>query len=339
MRAAFVRSPFEFEIRDVEAPEPGFEEVLLDVAMVGICGTDVHLAAEWAGEWRRFGHETAAHVTAVGTGVTDLAIGDLVTVRTTTMCGRCRFCMDGRPRGCLNWRESRLSSALADQMVAPRRSVWRVDDLDPLATTLIEPLSVALSVVDTAEIALDHDVAVVGPGPIGIMAIKVAKLRGARRVFVVGTHADIGRFDLCEEMGADLCLVAETEDVVGRIRAETGGVGLDRVVVTAPPVAIPPALALGRYGAIVTFVGFAADDEAGVVPIDLNAFHNAKLQLRASYAAPLAPFAQANRLLAAGQIPVDKVITHRFPLDEVATAIQVVAKHEDGVVKAVMAIR
>lgn len=338
MKAAFIKAPYQIEIRELEMPEPGYGEALLKVEMVGLCGTDLHLAQGWAKDWTRFGHETVASVAAVGPGVTDLREGQMVCVRGTTMCGVCKFCMAGKPASCLGWRSTRLQIGLSEYVVAPRRSIWVTSGVDLRTASLIEPLAVALDVVETADVQMADVVAVIGPGPIGIMSIRLAKLNGARKIIAVGTGKDRDRFDLCRELGADVCIDVDEDDTAEVVARETAGVGLDRLIVTAPPAVVPSALRLGRYGAVVSFVGFADDEEGATVSLDLNALHTSKLQLRASSSAPVAQFSIANELLAAGALPADRIVTHLFPLEELEKALRLAASHDDGVIKATIQV-
>lgn len=338
MKAAFVRAPFQIAIRDIDRPEPGHGSVLLKVNFVGVCGTDVHLAQEWATEWTRFGHETVATVVSVGPGVTDLAEGDLVTVRATTFCGVCHYCMAGEPRYCLDWRKTRMSIGFAEYIAAPRASIWKVHTIDGLAASLIEPLAVTLDVVNTADIQLGDTVCVIGPGPIGIMATRLARLRGARRVIVSGTANDQARLQVCQELGADTCIVDEGDELVTAVSRSTDGVGVDRVIVTAPPVAVPRALEIARYGGVISFVGFSSDRDKAQITLDLNALHSAKHQLRGAYASPCAPFSVANDLLADGLIPHRKILTHELPLSRLEDALRLAQSHDDSAVKATIHI-
>lgn len=334
MKAAYIKAPYQIEIRELDMPEPGYGEVLLKVEMVGLCGTDLHLAQGWAKDWTRFGHETVATVASVGDGVTDLREGQMVCVRGTTMCGVCKFCMAGVPAVCLGWRATRLQIGLSEYIVAPRRSIWVTTGVDLRSASLIEPLAVALDVVGTADIQVADVVAVIGPGPIGIMTIRLAKIKGAKKIIVVGTSKDEDRFDLCRELGADVCVNVDEEDTAKVVASETDGIGVDRLIITAPPTVVPWALRLGRYGAVASFVGFSDDDQGATIPLDLNALHTSKLQLRASSSAPVAQFSIANELLATGLLPTDRIVTHIFPLHDLEKALRLAGSHEDGVVKA-----
>lgn len=335
-RAAFIKTPFQVKIETVAVPALAFDEVLLAVDAVGICGTDIHLAAAWATEWQRFGHETAGRVVRCGEGVTDLTPGDLVAVQATAPCGQCESCQNGDPRECLDWKRFRTSRAFADYVIVPRRTIWKITRLTPIEVTLIEPLSVALDLVRVADVSLGQSVAIVGPGPIGLMALKLCKLQGASRAFVFGAANDRDRFPLALDLGAEAAYDVTEVDPIAVIKAATKGRGVDRVLVTAPVHVMNQALDLARWGGIIAFLGFDEDPRQAIVPIDLNEFHFRRLQLRASYAAPATLFPLAEQLIADRQIDPRRFITHTFPLTRLTEALHLVAKHHDGVVKAVI---
>ncbi|MGA2502514.1 MAG: zinc-binding dehydrogenase [Anaerolineales bacterium] len=337
-RVAFIRAPFEVKIEEVPIPTLQNDgDVLVRVQAVGICGTDILYARSWAHEWTRFGHETAATVIDYGAGVTDLTAGDLLTVQATTPCGVCEACMHGDVRDCQDWVPSRLSMAFADHMVVPRRALWRVKDLSPVEATLIEPLSVALDLVDVADIKLGHSVAIIGPGPIGLMAVKISKLYGALKVIVLGTDRDRSRFPIARDLGADITIdvTQGSQDPIAVVKAATEGLGVDRVLVTAPARVISQALGMVRWGGIISYIGFEVEDENALISINLNDFHKRRLQLRASYAAPATRYPLAAKLLATRQIDPAALITHKFALEDLGQALHVAADQADSAIKVV----
>ena len=338
-RAAFIRAPFQVKIEDVRQPAINHpDDVLIKVNAVGMCGTDIHLAKGWADDWRRFGHETAATVVEVGPNVDDLIVGDLVTVHATTACGTCEACLNGIIQDCQNWIPSRQSLAFTDYMVVPRRMLWKVTQLTATEATLIEPLSVALDLVHVADIQLGHTIAVMGPGPIGLMSIKLCQMKGAIRIIALGTDRDQHRFDLARELGAEVTIDVTQEEPVEAVKAATDGQGADRVLATAPVRVMNQAIAMARWGGIISYLGFEVNDEDAFVSINLNEFHFRRLQLRASYAAPATRFPLAEKLLAARHIDPAKFVTHQLPFEQLEQTLHLVADQADGVVKAVTQI-
>jgi len=169
------------------------------------------------------------------------------------------------------------------------------------------------------------------------MACRIAKLRGARRVFLVGSPRDNPRnrfrLELAHEFGADVT-ISGNEDAVDDIKRLTGD-GVDRVLVTAPPFAIPDALRACRFGGIVALIGL--EEHTGeTVALDINAFHFQKLQLRASHAIPNHYFPIALDLLRRGVINSDRLITHIFPINEFRRAFETANDPDERVGKVVV---
>ncbi len=338
MRALWGKTPFQFELREVPTPTPGIGQVLVRVAACGICGTDLHFMRAMNREWTPLGHELSGHVEKVGPGVTRFETGTSVIVENNTGCGVCDACKNGLSRYCRNiWTFMNDQAGIGDYVCVPEASVQIYDDLTPRQATLAEPLTVAIDVTLRASIMLNAEVAVWGAGPIGIMACKIAKLRGARRVFLVGSPRDNprNRFRLAlgQEFGADV-VIGANENADDVIRRATGD-GVDRVLMTAPPPAIPDALRACRFGAIVALIGLEQRSDQ-TVPIDINAFHFQKLQLRASHAIPNHYFPIALDLLARRILDPDKIITHTFPLSDYHRAFELADNPNEHVGKVVV---
>ncbi len=338
MRALWGKAPFQFELRDMPVPTPDIGQVLVRVAACGICGTDLHFMRAMNPEWTPLGHELSGHIEKGGPGVTHFNVGDSVIVENNTACGVCDACKNGESRYCRNiWTFMNDQAGMGDYVCVPEASVQTYHDVTPRQATLAEPLTVAIDVTLRADIPLNAEVAVWGAGPIGIMACKIAKLRGARRVFLVGSPRDNprNRFRLAlgEEFGADV-VIGGDQDAGDVIRRATHD-GVDRVLMTAPPAAIPDALRVCRFGAIVALIGL--EQRAGeTVARDINAFHFQKLQLRASHAIPNHYFPIALDLLARRVIDPDKLITHAFRLSEYRRAFELADNPGERVGKVVV---
>jgi L-iditol 2-dehydrogenase len=318
MRALWGKAPFQYELREIPIPKPGIGQILVRIGACGICGTDLHLQRAMNRDWTPLGHELAGVIEQVGAGVTRVQPGDRVIIENNTGCGVCDACKNGESRYCRN-----ISSFMNDQagfgdyLCVAETSVQTFRDLTPRQAALAEPLTVAIDVALRADIPLNGEVAVWGAGPIGIMACKIARLRGARRVFMVGSPRDNTRnrfrMELARELGADVTL-GGGEDVVSRLLEATRG-GVDRALVTAPPASIPDALRACRFGGIVALIGLEERSDK-TIALDINAFHFQKLQLRASHAIPNHYFPIALDLLARRVVDADKLITHTFSLNE-----------------------
>ena len=338
MRALWGKAPFQFDLREVPEPKPDVGDVLVRISTCGICGTDLHFLRAMNLDWSPLGHELSGQVEGVGVGVNDLQAGDTVIVENNSGCGVCEACKNGESRYCRNiWTFMNDQAGFGDYICVPQTSVQKYKDLTPPQASLAEPLTVAIDVTLRAEIPLNGEVAVWGAGPIGIMACQIAKLRGARRVFLVGSPRDNPRnqfrLELARECGADVT-IRGGENAVDAIKRLTGD-GVDRVLMTAPPAAIPEALLACRFGGIVALFGL--EERAGeTIMLDINAFHFQKLQLRASHAIPNHYFPIALDLLARGVIDSDRIITHVFPLKEYRRAFETANNPDERVCKVVI---
>jgi len=338
MRALWGKAPFQFDLREAPTPTPNMGEVLVRVTGCGICGTDLHFLRAMNHAWTPLGHELAGCVEKVGAGATRFQLGDQVIVENHTACGICEACKNGESRDCRNiWTYMNDQAGIGNYACVPEASLQEYHDLTPRQATVAEPLTVAIDVTLRADIPLNGEVAIWGAGSIGIMACQIAKLRGARRVFLVGSPRDNPRnrfrLELARALGADVT-ISGNQNAVDEIKRATGD-GVDRVLMTAPPAAIPDALRACRFGGIVALIGL--EERAGeTVALDINAFHFQKLQLRASHAIPNHYFPIALDLLARRVIDPDRMITHVFPLNEFRRAFETANNPDERVGKVVI---
>lgn len=321
--AAYIQVPFQIELRQVDLPEPGDSEALVDVLACGVCGHDIEIGGSLAPEPRPFGHEIVGVVRTAGKSVTHVKPGDQVALESGSFCCDCDTCRNGRVdlcnRGAGFW--SGLSGGFADSLVAPGRCLVPAPNIDPTAAVLAEPLGVSIDLCATAEIGLTDRVLVVGTGAIGLMAIAIARRLTTGPLFACNRSA--GKLALARELGADEA-VSTLQTSITDCAAKVGG--FDKVLITAPPQVIPECIAASAYGAYLAFLGsdFAG---GGVVPIDTHALHFGKKQLRSSFASPALYFPQALHLLRTGAVPAGRIVSHHFPLSRIEEAVSTM-RHE-----------
>ncbi len=316
MRVVYVKSPFQFEIREVAMPEPGEGYVLLDVRACAVCGTDMHTAATDADYFQSFGHEIAGVVVKNGPGCKRFKEGDQVIIESGTFCHVCENCRNGRPDICTNGIsiiDDVEISGYADFMLVPEQAMVPFEGLSFAEAALAEPLGVAMDLFYTTGIELNDDVAVVGLGPIGLMTIALAKAAGARNIYAIQRNAKSQkRIELAKKLGAtEVILTSETD--LTQYPFPRGG--LNKIMVTASPQVLPQMMKLCVYGGIIGFLGI--DNQHGMISFDANDFHFKKLQLRASYAVPALWFPRALELLKAKVVDPKDFITHTFPLEKI----------------------
>jgi len=223
-------------LHQVPIPQVADDEVLVKVDYASICGTDVHIYVwnEWAQNRIKtphiMGHEFAGHVIEVGRSVRGFSEGDFVSSETHIYCGHCYQCHTGHSEVCQNLQILGVdrAGAFAEYVAVPERVLWRNDDSVPAAWASIqEPMGNALDTVNSEPVA-GKTVLVTGAGPIGILAVGIAKAFGATQLFV----SDLSdyRLGLASKMGADVVLNPTRDDVVARVLEGTQGVGVDVVL-------------------------------------------------------------------------------------------------------------
>lgn len=337
MKTAYVKVPFQFKFEDVPVPKCGSNEALIKVMACGVCGSDMNAARVEAQDWQSFGHEITGVVMETGENVSNVKVGDSVLVESGSYCGTCAQCRNGRPDLCASgtglsqWKICGFSEymTLDKQCLIP----FDPEKIGYAQGTVIEPMGVALDLFYTTDIKFQDDVAVVGLGPIGLMALRLAKAAGARNVYgVVRNRKNTARIKLAKEFGAtDIIYTDETP--LEAYPFPAGGV--DKIMVTAPPSVIASTFRAANLGAVIAYIGIDYGDR-GTISFDANYFHYKKLQLRASYAVPALYFPRCMELIGDGVIDVDKLVTSTFPLEDLEKAMCTLRDDKEKEIKMVM---
>ena len=319
---------------DVLVKETCFDQVLPHERMIhvdacGICGTDVNAILRGSADYARVGHEVAGRVIESDGAVSS----NTVVLESSSACGRCASCRNGSPDACTDIKSffQRPYLGMAERMVAPELSILRYDGLDPAVATLSEPLGVALDLTETAGITPYSVVLVVGLGPIGLMALRLAKLAGAARIYASTYSRSERRNALALEFGADE-LLYEDETPLERRKLDPPP---DRILNSAPPPSISHAVGPAALGAVIAYIGVGYG-ETDRITLPANEFHFKKLQLRSSFASPALRTPMALELLKSGRVDGPRLISHRFPLSEAAEAIRVACRDKKNAIKVVV---
>ena len=331
MKAVFTKAPMQFEIREVELEPLASDEALVQVKACGVCGWDILVAQTVAKDWMPIGHELSGQIVELGSEVPDYAVGDPVVVENSTFCGICDQCKRGNVAHCVNLDHHRSAGGFAEYIKVRYTSLYPLGEVGYPAGALAEPLTVAIDMVEAAEIPLSGRVAIFGPGPIGLMIAKLAVVKGAAQVYMTGHAHSRARWEIAKQLGVTDCVYIDQQDAVSYF-AEREPKGLDRVLVTAPPATIPDAAAICRFGAIITYNGIKFGG-GEMIHLDGNAFHFRRLQLRGVHSVPNLGWPQAVDLLQRRVIDPDLIISHHFPFDQVPAAIDFAAKERAKVVK------
>ncbi len=330
-RSAFLKSPWQTEIREVELSDTLADQyVLIRVEACSICGSDLNEAVDQVEEWRPFGHEIAGEIVKVGDHCGTLKPGDKVVIETSRYCGTCDTCRNGRVDLCNKapsfWHAG-PTLGFSDYMLAPSCCVVPYEGLTPDIACLAEPAGVAIDLVKTADIQLGDRVCLVGPGPIGLMAIPLALRSGAEKVVCIGKSSNTKRLEVARQLGAETIAIDSLLTDYKELHKQ-----FDRVLMTAPVQLLPDTLSLLAYGGIVAYIGFGN----GLIQFDANDFHFRKLQLRASFASPGLYLPLALKLLRNGTIPGDLLISHRMKLADIGAAMDLCRSNKGTTVKVVI---
>ena len=338
--------PLRVEEVDLDGPHDG--EVLVRIGAAGVCHSDYHFMKGdlSIGMPCVLGHEGAGVVEAVGAGVTTVAPGDHVVLLFRPNCGHCEFCSQGRPALC--WMAARLRntgrlldgtsrlsrggveikhflgvSCFAERSVVPEQGVVPIPTDVPLDVAALVGCAVMTgvgAVMNTARVTPGAAVLVVGAGGVGLNCVMGAALVGAHPIIV----ADLvdAKLETAMDFGATHAVNARTHDLVEGVRDLTGGEGVD---FSFEAIGSPPAMSAAfralRRGGVATAVGIAASGSQ--MTVDAGELVYMEKTLKGSYYGSTRPQTDMPRLLQlyrAGKLPVDRLISRRYPLDQVNEA-------------------
>ena len=297
-------------------PTPGPDDVVVQVAACGVCGTDIHILD---GEFPPApypivpGHEASGIVTDVGAAVHDIAIGTRVGIDPSLFCGMCGFCREGRGNLCDAWGAigDTRDGAMAEFVSAPRRNVYPLPaHLSFEAAALIEPVSCAVHALHRFDIAVGDEVLVCGAGTMGLIMASLIRAAGAVRVALVDVNA--ARLSKAQEMG-----FRETEESVAALCAD--GSRFDKVVdATGVPAVIQDGIGAVRKGG--TFLVFGVAPAGARVWLEPFRIYNEEITVIGSMAV-LGSYGRALQLMAEGVVDSDALVTHRYPIEEYEAAL------------------
>ena len=311
------------ELVEVPIPEVGLGDVLVRVKVTGICGTDLHIEA-WD-PWSRktvhppliLGHEFSGEVVEIGSAVTDVAVGDLVSGEGHLVCGRCRSCRAGRRHLCINTRGIgvQLDGAFADYVVLPATNAWVHRELiSTEVAAIFDPFGNAVHTALTFPM-LGEDVLVTGAGPIGILAAMVSKYAGARHVVITDVNDD--RLALAGSLGATLAVnisrstVAEAQQALGM--QEGFDVGLE---MSGNPEALREMISQMTHGGRIAMLGLPSAE----VTIDFATVVLNMLTIKGIFGREMFETWYAMSVLVQSGLDISGVITHRYSATEFAQA-------------------
>ncbi|MDF1854410.1 alcohol dehydrogenase catalytic domain-containing protein [Pseudooceanicola sp.] len=306
------------EVPDPKRPEG--TDVVVEVAAVGICGSDLHVD-DWTPGYEfmtdllpvTLGHEFAGRVTAVGPDVTQLAVGDRVAVMPAAPCHACPACRAGDSEKCQNKQTLGLyrDGAFAGKVLARASGCLPIPDaLDFELAALTEPLAVAATAVRVGGVGQGDRVVVLGPGIIGQAVAIFARLSGAAEVAICGFD-DALRLDACRSLGFERLYDLAEDGTRERLMAEMGGADLV-FEATGQSISVTDGLALLRMEGILVMLGIHCRD----AQFSATDFVRRRLQIRASHSSRRREWTRVIDAMARDPELFRKMISHRLPLNE-----------------------
>lgn len=355
MKAWVLGGPEELFLRDKPVPVPGRAEVLVRIDAVAICATDLEIIhygtpASIQGGLpfdKNFtpGHEYMGTVVALGPGVDEYKIGERVSVEIHAGCGQCKRCRQGMYTSCLNYGKPEkghrangftTDGGFAEYAINHINTLARVPDTmsDAEATLVVTAGTSMYGLTELGGLVAGESVVVIGPGPIGLLAVAVAKAIGASPVILTGTRSR--RLAIGRELGADRTVNINDEDAVAVVKELTGGIGADYVVECAGTEAtIDQAIRMTNRGGKICLAAFPHER----VTLDIAQLAKNNIYLYGIRGEGRSATRRAMALMAEKRFDATKIHTHTFPLADLPTALKYARERIDDAIKVVVTNR
>jgi len=327
MRVGVMAGVHDIRVEDIATPVPGLGEVLVRLRATAICTWEQRSFSGAQANKFPFvgGHEMAGEVAAIGEGTqTDLQVGERVAIGSAS-CGKCHWCMTGQDRACKQhygvvskYGDAWGPGGFAQYKIQVADGVYRVGDAPFETAALSEPLSCAIHASRLLDIRVGQDVVVIGAGVMGLMNVVAARQHGAR---VIVSEVDPNRLAMAKRMGATELIDASKVDPVARVKELTEGRGAEAVIAAiGHEKANEQGLAMlsdrGR------FVLFAAAHPEPAFTIAPNEMHNRETGVFGVISGDKQDFYAATRLIRYGLVDLSPLIDIRYPLAEIAQALE-----------------
>jgi L-iditol 2-dehydrogenase len=347
MKALVLTEPGKFAIQKVADPKPGPFEVLCRIRAVAICGSDPEIIrGDLAGTWPPHypfiaGHEWSGEVVGVGQGVLDFKVGDRVAGEAHKGCGYCRNCLSGHYNICENYGRSETGHrhyGFVTQGAYAQYNVYSINSINKMPDNvsfqegaLVDTAGVTLHGMELSGVTPGGVVVIIGPGPIGLIAMRFARLLGAARILVVGRGA---RLQAADRLGANETINFEKQDVVAKVRDFTAGLGADEVFeCSGAKGTFNQAVRMVRKGGKIALLGVPPDHVVEELPFKYIV-HN-EIAIFGSRANPNVS-RKIISLVSSGQLVIKDLITHAYPLEDFTRALETFVKRRDGAIKVVI---
>ncbi len=344
MKAAYLTGKQKIEILETEKPKIERPiDVLIKIKSVGVCGSDRHYFID--GNIGRqvikyphiIGHECAGMVEEVGSAVTEVKVGDRVAVDPAIACGKCYYCIHGQQNFCLNLVflsvPGEIEGCMKEYLVMPQENAILLDSrLSFEDGAMLEPLGICLYAVEQYGVSGGDAVAILGSGPIGLLTMQTAKACGASTAFATDRVSE--RVDMARRLGADYSGNPDETDVVGEIMERTAGFGVDVAFECAgEQETMDQCIEIAKKGGAIVVIGIHSPEV--ILNVNSEQIRRKGLTIK-GIRRQVHQMEPAMRMVAAGQIDVRTMVTHRAPLERSDEIYEKIAYYKDGAVKAMI---
>ncbi len=336
------------EIVDEPYPELRSGYAIVKIKAAGICGSDLHTYERTSNphsqtsRLRPLGHEGSGVIVEVGREVEDWQKGDRVTFNPFTakdnqFCGKCEHCISGNPLGCAQRRITSLGGVMTEYVPIRADALYRLPDhISYEAGALCEPFAVALGAVgDVARFNPGQSVAVLGPGPIGLCTLIAAKLVSPSLSVVTGLSIDRSpRLEMAKQLGADETIDVESEDLLAKVKAITGGVGVDVVFEAVGTPLLRQGLGLLKFQGKYVGIGHPSSSdglESKNIPLSFADYLNMqykRLSVTGHWIYNTSTWVNMMKILETKRVDLAPLATHRLPLAEAEKGFQLAFRKE-----------
>jgi L-iditol 2-dehydrogenase len=341
MRAAFLLGKEKFEIREVEKPAPGDDEVLIRVKHVGVCGADVEFFADGrTGGWivdcpSIMGHEPSGEIAGFGKNVKDFAIGDLVVLEPGEPCWQCDYCKSGIYNMCPDVQFKGIPGipgAFREYMTASANMVFKLPEgVSTLEGALVEPLAVGFHAAKQSGAKIGMSATILGSGCIGLMVLQALRARGIREIYVVDSIDK--RLEKAKELGAAATVDIKREDAVETIMGLTGGKGTDLVYeVAGNEKATLQTVRLAKTAGVITMIGLSSAES---MPFDINGLICKELTVKSNFRY-CNDFPVAIEALKSGLVDLKGVVSDVYKFEDIQEGLSRNAFQKSEVIKEVI---
>ncbi|MEF3327913.1 NAD(P)-dependent alcohol dehydrogenase [Oceanobacillus oncorhynchi] len=338
MKAAVLNKPLDIEVKEINIPEPKENEVLIKVQCIGVCGSDVHYYEH--GKIGRYvveeplilGHELAGDIVKAGSQVENLAAGDRVAVEPGVVCGTCEYCKSGRYNLCPEVQfmaTPPVDGAWSEYVTIRSDFAFKIpDQMSYEEGALIEPLSVGIHAMQRGKVHPNDKMLITGLGPIGLLAIKAAKIFGVNEIYC----SDVVpyRRELAKKFGATKVFDPTQDNIHEEIEKATAGSGLDIAVETSGNGrAVQDALTITKRGGRIVLVGLPASSE---IPVDITHIVDSEYDIHGVFRYANS-YPTAIQAIGSQDLGLEDVITHKYRLDNIKEAVETAVSQKDTSIK------